>query len=158
VRPKNDLKIAHRFVELLPPALEEKILYVSMEYKSMVHLCFCGCGKKVVTPLSPTGWSMTFDGKTISVHPSIGNWNLACRSHYWISNSRVRWSYQWSQAQIDAGFARDAQLKQDYYAEGDADPVAVGASERSQDAGDVADKRKWWPALKKRLSGRRKKR
>jgi hypothetical protein len=90
-----------------------------VKYKAMVHLCLCGCGNKVVTPLSPTGWRMTFDGKTISVHPSIGNWNLACRSHYWISDGRVRWSYEWSRDQIDAGFARDSQLKREYYADQD---------------------------------------
>jgi len=34
----------------------------------------------VVTPLSPTGWSLIFDGETVSLYPSIGNWNFPCRS------------------------------------------------------------------------------
>lgn len=115
---------------------------MSVEYKSIIHLCFCGCGKKVVTPLSPTGWSMTFDGKTISVQPSIGNWNLACRWHYWIRNSRVEWSGQWSQAQIDARFARDVQLKDDYYAKGDTAEAVGKASDRAEGDGDVTGKRR----------------
>jgi hypothetical protein len=150
VRAKKRLEeIAHRFIELLPDTLEERTLYVSVEYKSIIHLCFCGCGKKVVTPLSPTGWSMTFDGKTISVQPSIGNWNLACRSHYWIRNSRVEWSGQWSQAQIDAGFAADVRLKDDYYAKRDG--AVEEASEHSEGVGHVAGKRRWLTTLKKWL-------
>jgi Family of unknown function (DUF6527) len=158
VRQKKSLEIAHRFIELLPDTLEERTLYVSVEYKSIVHLCFCGCGKKVVTPLSPTGWSMTFNGKTISMQPSIGNWNLACRSHYWIRDSRVRWADQWSQAQIDEGFARDVRLKDHYYARVDAAGVVEEASERSDGVGHFTDKGSWWTALKKRLSGRGKER
>jgi hypothetical protein len=33
--------------------------------------------------------------------PSIGNWSLKCRSHYWIKNNRISWAEDWSQAQID---------------------------------------------------------
>lgn len=81
----------------------------------MVHLCFCGCGSKVVTPLSPTGWSMTFDGRTISVYPSIGSWNLPCQSHYWIRGGEVAWAPQWSPQMVDAGFENDRSAKRDYY-------------------------------------------
>ena len=58
----------------------------------MAHLCFCGCGMKVVTPLSPTGWALTFEGRGVSVTPSVGNWNLKCRSHYVISGNRIEWT------------------------------------------------------------------
>ncbi|WP_425342947.1 DUF6527 family protein [Rhizobium etli] len=47
----------------------------------MAHLCACGCRTEVITPLSPTDWRFTFNGKTISVEPSVGNWSLTCRSH-----------------------------------------------------------------------------
>jgi hypothetical protein len=155
VKAKKSIEVAHRFIELLPDTLEERTLYVSMEYKSIVHLCLCGCATKVVTPLSPTGWSMTFDGKTVSLYPSIGNWNLACRSHYWIEKSRVWWSDQWTQAQIDAGFERDVWLKEDYYArERGGAPGAQGARS-PEGAGHVAAKQKWWPRLKGRI-GRKK--
>jgi hypothetical protein len=83
--------IRHQFVALLPEVLEDGVLYISVQYKGMVHLCFCGCGKRVVTPLSPNGWSMTFDGRRVTLSPSIGSWNLACRSHYWIRHNTVEW-------------------------------------------------------------------
>jgi len=60
-------KFEHQFVKSAPRELEEGILYVSLEYCTMLHSCACGCGRKVVTPLSPKDWSMTFDGHSVSV-------------------------------------------------------------------------------------------
>jgi hypothetical protein len=108
-------EVRHEFINLLPETLEEGVLYISYKYKGMVHLCFCGCRRKVMTPLSPTGWSVGFDGRTVTVTPSIGNWNLPCRSHYWIRRSAIEWAPQWSQEMIDAGFAYDRTAKQDFY-------------------------------------------
>ena len=79
------------FVSLLPDQLENGKLYVSMEFASVIHLCCCGCGRQVVTPLSPTEWNLWFDGDSISLAPSIGNWNFPCRSHYIITENRVMW-------------------------------------------------------------------
>jgi hypothetical protein len=124
-------QIRHVFVDLLPPTVEERTLYVSVEYKCMVHLCLCGCGHKVVTPLSPTGWSLTFDGKTVSIYPSVGNWNLPCQSHYWIRESRVEWARKWSPEQIKAGAARDSRLKEEYFVR---NAGVTGASPESTDA------------------------
>jgi hypothetical protein len=107
--------IKHEFVEFVPDQLEPGILYISVQYKTMAHLCCCGCGKKVVTPISPTGWELTFNGRVISISPSVGNWNLRCKSHYVISNNHVQWAGRWSKDMIAAGFARDRQAKQDYY-------------------------------------------
>jgi uncharacterized protein DUF6527 len=107
--------LKHQFVEFVPAQLEEGILYISVEYRTMAHFCCCGCGKKVVTPISPTGWVLTYDGRTVSVSPSVGNWNLPCKSHYVISGSRVQWAGQWSTKMIEKGFARDRQAKEDYY-------------------------------------------
>src|SRR5688572_10153904 len=103
------------FIELLPSTLQPETLYVSMKYKNMVHLCLCGCGRKVVTPLSPTGWELSYNGREVSVFPSIGNWNLPCRSHYWITRSRVEWDVDWSSERIATGFARDRADKERYY-------------------------------------------
>jgi hypothetical protein len=52
----------------------------------------CGSGREVVTPLGPTDWKITIDRDAVSVYPSIGNWSLECRSHYWIERSRIRWA------------------------------------------------------------------
>jgi hypothetical protein len=111
--------IGFQFVEFVPETLASGVLYISVEYKTMVHLCFCGCSTKVVTPLSPTGWRLSFDGRTVSVAPSIGNWNLKCKSHYVISGSRVEWHGAWTKEQIAAGFARDQAVKVQYYGQKD---------------------------------------
>jgi hypothetical protein len=107
--------IKYQFIELLPGALEPETLYVSLKYKNMVHLCFCGCGKKVITPLSPTGWELTFNGREVSIYPSIGSWNLPCRSHYWITKNSVEWDELWSTEQTAVGFSRDRADKERYY-------------------------------------------
>ena len=80
------------FTEFIPEQLEEGILYVSMPYSTIAHLCACGCKNEVITPLSPLDWSMTYNGKEISLHPSIGNWQFPCRSHYWIRGNKVVWA------------------------------------------------------------------
>jgi hypothetical protein len=86
-------RATHEFVEIIPRAamLESGRVYISVDYTTAVHLCMCGCGTEVVTPIRPTEWSVTFDGETITLRPSIGNWRLPCRSHYLITNNVVRW-------------------------------------------------------------------
>jgi hypothetical protein len=89
---RHKFRLEHQFVEFIPEHLLEGVLYVSMVYATASHLCCCGCGQKVVTALSPTDWQLTFDGRSISLHPSIGNWNFPCLSHYWITRSSIRWA------------------------------------------------------------------
>ena len=72
--------LEHRFVEDLPDDVRPGVLYVSMEYGTAAHRCCCGCGEEVVTPFTPTGWKMTYDGETVSLKPSVGNWTLDGRS------------------------------------------------------------------------------
>lgn len=107
--------ITHRFVEFIPEVLEEGIIYVSIPYTTAVHRCCCGCGREVVTPLSPTGWELWFDGRTICLDPSIGNWNLPCQSHYWIRRNRVIWAQRWSRDEVEAGRARDRRERETYF-------------------------------------------
>jgi len=116
---KRRLKIRHEFVELIPSDLEDEVLYISTEYGTAVHKCFCGCGEKVVTPLTPTDWSVQkHNNGTVSLYPSVGNWGYKCRSHYWIRMGAVLWADQWSQEEIDAGRANDRRRKQIYFGEG----------------------------------------
>ncbi|WP_395297167.1 DUF6527 family protein [Kitasatospora hibisci] len=98
------------FTETFPPRMEPGMLYVSIPYRTCGHLCCCGCGNEVVTPLSPAQWSLTFDGENVSLSPSIGNWSLPCQSHYWIREGRIRWSRRYSAAEIDQNRARDRRL------------------------------------------------
>jgi hypothetical protein len=85
-------QLSPHFVETIPEAVEPGVLYVSMSLASAIHLCACGCGQEVITPLSPTDWKLYFDGENVSLEPSIGNWSFPCRSHYWIRGGKVRWS------------------------------------------------------------------
>ncbi|MGW7824118.1 DUF6527 family protein [Streptomyces puniciscabiei] len=88
----SSTRLSHTFADHFPDRLQPGVLYVSIPFATAAHLCCCGCGNEVVTPLSPTDWKLTFDGKTISLHPSIGNWNFPCHSHYWIQHNQIRWA------------------------------------------------------------------
>lgn len=107
--------LQHKFIELLPPVMEEGVLYISLEYCSAIHKCVCGCGNKVITPISPTEWELTFDGKSISLYPSIGNWQFECKSHYWITKSKVKFARMWSEKEIDDGKKEESELKAKYF-------------------------------------------
>jgi Family of unknown function (DUF6527) len=109
--------IEHEFVQFIPNLLEEGKIYVSVEYATAAHNCFCGCGNRVVTPIHPTGWELTFDGDTISLRPSIGNWGFACESHYWISRNQIVWAERMSKADIARGRYRDQELTAAYFDE-----------------------------------------
>ena len=102
-------RFTHVFVQSVPERLDEGVLYVSLPFTTALHLCACGCGSEVVTPLSPRSWSMTFDGESVSLRPSIGNWNFPCRSHYWIgSEGLVRWARTWSTEEVKRARAGEA--------------------------------------------------
>lgn len=107
--------IQPRFVEFIPEVLEEGILYITIKYCTAVHKCVCGCGNRVVTPLSPTDWKLIFDGKTVSLSPSIGNWNFDCKSHYWISRNSVKYARKWSDIEITEGRIENASGKVKFY-------------------------------------------
>lgn len=104
--------LVHRFVDLIPDKLEAGTVYVCIPYATVVHACCCGCGREVVTPLTPLDWKLTFDGETISLAPSIGNWSLECQSHYWIKGNRVHWAPRMSAAAIERGRAEDRARRQ----------------------------------------------
>ncbi len=112
---KPGIVLQHKFVESLPDVLEEKTLYVCMEFATAAHKCVCGCGREVVTPFSPTDWKLLYDGRTVTLHPSIGNWNFPCRSHYWIRRDRVEWAPAWSDEEIKMGHMHDRRTKEKYF-------------------------------------------
>ena len=111
----RQVRLRHRFVDFIPGVLEEGVLYVSIEYMTVAHKCCCGCESEVSTPLSPTDWRLIFDGRSVSLEPSIGSWCLPCRSHYWIRNNQVRWAPKWTEEQIQAGRMHSMHLKQAYF-------------------------------------------
>jgi hypothetical protein len=124
-------RLAHQFVEFIPEHLEHGQLYVCVPYATAAHLCCCGCASKVVTPITPTDWRLTYDGETVTLHPSIGNWGFACESHYWIENNQVVWAGRLSRTEIEAGRRADRRSKADFFKNRD---------ERGADAGLAASR------------------
>jgi hypothetical protein len=135
--------LAHQFVRNAPRELEPGVLYISVEYATAVHSCCCGCGERVITPFTPTDWQMTFDGNAVSLHPSVGNWNQECRSHYVIKRNRVVDAGPWTCAQIEAERRRDKLAKSAYFA----------ASAEGSSAGKVAAPRTDGPPVRSPVNG-----
>lgn len=94
------MKIKLQITETIPEEIEEGILYVSFTYWTTAHKCGCGCGQKVVLRLSPKHWAITLNGESVSMYPSVGNWQLPCRSHYWIEDGRILQAGCWSDEEI----------------------------------------------------------
>lgn len=95
------MRFEHQFVEFIPDTLMENILYVSVRFGTVAHLCACGCREEVITPLGPAEWSIVYDGKSVSLKPSIGNWGFPCRSHYWIFQNKIRWARKFDVIEVE---------------------------------------------------------
>lgn len=106
---------APEFVETIPEALEPGKLYISERFRTASHLCACGCGSRVVTPLKPAKWKLTNNHGRVSLHPSIGRWQLPCKSHYWIRDNKVVWSRPFSEEEMAAVLEQDTRDLHEYY-------------------------------------------
>lgn len=110
------MKIKLQKVHYMPQQLEPGILYVSYEFGTAAHLCVCGCGAKIRTPLDPTTeWSIEETSEGPSLWPSVGNWQQACKSHYVISRGEVLWADRWSDKRIAAGWKQEQMRREEYY-------------------------------------------
>ncbi len=107
--------LVYKFVEFIPSELEEGILYITVEYKTAVHLCVCGCGNKTITPITPNDWKLTYNGSSVSLSPSIGNWSFDCRSHYWIRKNEIIIAPSWSLDEVDLGRKKDVKKKKKFF-------------------------------------------
>lgn len=99
--------LSPRFIDYIPERPDAGVLYISKRYNTAVHLCCCGCGTEVVTPLNPAKWRLKEDDGTVSLFPSVGNWSFPCQSHYWIERNSVRWAGAMAPEIIAAVKARD---------------------------------------------------
>jgi Family of unknown function (DUF6527) len=145
--------LEHRFVDSFPERLDSGLLYVSLEFGSVAHSCCCGCGEEVVTPLTPTDWNITYDGETVTLHPSVGSWTLPCRSHYVIRRGRVIEAPPWTDAEIAAERRRDRRAKASYFGQGTPVPAPTSLTEPTVDATAMPEPllgiwlqrlRRWW--------------
>jgi len=99
------------FVDGVPETLEDGRLYISIRFKTTSHLCACGCGERVVAKLNPNDWNMLYNGRDITLHPSIGNWSFDCRSHYFVRKNKIVWAGDMSNEQIERGRLSNANRK-----------------------------------------------
>ena len=88
-------RLRHKFLDALPEGgLDEGIIYLSLNRREAVHLCPCGCGERVFTPLSldksraSNEYSFAFY-EGVSLEPAITNQHLKCRSSYLIHRGEV---------------------------------------------------------------------
>jgi hypothetical protein len=109
------MKFEMQRVHYMPKELKPGVLYVSEEFDIAMHLCPCGCGSKVRAPLGPTEWSVMETKRGPSLRPSVGNWQQACQSHYWISNGKVLWAEKWTPEQIAVGRRREEERRHSHY-------------------------------------------
>lgn len=145
--------IRSSFVEFIPKDLEDGVLYISERYKIAVHKCASGCGEKVVTPLSPADWQVRRNDDLVSLYPSIGNWNFACRSHYWIHENRIVWAANMSNAEVARVQARDRADKARHIDRVNAAKLARANAVPPNEPSHVKA-RSWWRRLVDILVGR----
>jgi Family of unknown function (DUF6527) len=103
-------------VAFMPRDLSPGVLYVSEEYAVAGHLCACGCGNKVIVPLGPAEWTFHENAGRPTLRPSIGNWQLPCRSHYVITDGTIEWGNSWSEDAVIAGRRAEEARRVSYYA------------------------------------------
>jgi hypothetical protein len=109
----------------------------------------------VVTPLTPTDWTLTFNGEAVSLWPSIGSWNLPCQSHYVIKGNKVLQAGAWSRKKVEQEVVRDKAAKAQYYSGAETAPVLIDelrlASETLPDATTLRP----WERFQRWLLGRK---
>lgn len=131
------MEIKIQRVQYMPKELASGILYVSEEFDIAMHLCACGCGSKIRTPLGVTEWRVEETKDGVTLYPSVGNWQQKCQSHYWIHGGKVFWAESWSKEKVAAGRKREGQRRQVYY-------DSIYGSDNSSYAQKVWS---WWKSL-----------
>jgi Family of unknown function (DUF6527) len=115
-------------VHYMPKVLESGVLYASEEFETAAHLCACGCGVKIRTPLGPTEWQLDETSAGPSLSPSVGNWQQPCRSHYWIWQGEVEWCGDMTEAQVQAGRHFEHLRREAYFAQREKERLAEAQS------------------------------
>lgn len=99
----------------MPAEFEAGILYVSKEFGIAGHLCACGCGNRIMTPLGAAEWAIKTKNDRISMWPSIGNGQLQCKSHYIIRNSKIIWCHSMTDDWTKTDLERAEKKRKHYF-------------------------------------------
>lgn len=140
-------QITPELVELAPRELQAGRLYISSKYRAAVHLCCCGCGEKVVTPLSPAEWHAKVSNGRATLSPSVGNGAMACRSHYFIRDNRVIWCDPLTAKETKAVFARDQRALHALHSKPDQDAFHTHDASPSTELPEL-QRSGWWARLR----------
>ena len=127
------MRLQHQFVEYIPEDIEEGIMYISLLFGTVVHKCACGCGEEVVTPLGPTEWNFTYNGKAISLYPSIGNWSFDCKSHYWIDEGEVQWARSFTVEEVLEGRRKTKEYRKRYYSHAETKNLKISPKKNEEE-------------------------
>ncbi len=148
-------RLDHQFVDVVPDLLKDGVLYISLTYNTALHKCCCGCGNEVVTPISPVDWTLGYDGQSITLEPSIGNYSFDCKSHYWITHNRVEWVPAPSSQRIEADREADRRKRVEYF-QGNAETSMGNVEENTSRTGVSAAKDTvgWWRRTLRRMVDR----
>ena len=85
MQTKKRINVTFKKVKHIPEKvdMEDNVIYISDEYGISEHKCMCGCGNLVAMPIGKNEWSYKIDASNrISMSPSVGNYQLQCKSHY----------------------------------------------------------------------------
>ena len=88
------LELTPQWCDRFPVPRQPGVLYILRNLECASHLCPCGCGNQVITPLdgdSHPGWSLSTRDELVSLTPSVHCTGFACRSHYFIRDNKVEW-------------------------------------------------------------------
>ena len=69
----------------------DNVICISDEFQIAEHKCICGCGTLISTPLNKNDWKYNINKHTdsISMQPSIGNFQIPCNTHYIFSKGNA---------------------------------------------------------------------
>ncbi len=81
------IEVVPVYVDEIPDTIKQEILYICKQYKTVVHLCLCGCGNESVTPINNSGWVLSENDGKVSLWPSILNKNCPNKYHYILTNN-----------------------------------------------------------------------
>ncbi len=90
------IKYHYLFITEIPQNLKKNQIYIIQdgdEPDTIAFICPCGCKNiihlNLLSDCDPR-WSFTINKKKISIYPSI-NSKKGCKSHFWVTKSKIRW-------------------------------------------------------------------